>query len=95
MGVGATVRVVMESQAFGHPPEAVHLVGPSEGNWSYGQLLSLLLLILPIISTLEILRGETRTPPSRVDDDTTPLYVGDMEYQPNPFVGSQTTLFKR
>lgn len=96
MSVGATVRVVLEAQAFGNAPDSVNLVGPSEGNWSYGQLLPLLLLVLPLISTVEIMRGETRTPPSRVDDDSVPLFSnGDMEFQPNPLVGSQTNLFKK
>jgi hypothetical protein len=100
MGIGATVRVVMESQAFGSPPASVNLVGPSEGEWSFGQLLPLLLLALPLISTVEIMRGETRTPPSKVDDDSEPLFVGggnDMEfqYQPNPMLGSQNSLFRK
>ncbi|KAH7095831.1 hypothetical protein FB567DRAFT_41416 [Paraphoma chrysanthemicola] len=97
MGVGATVRVVMESQAFGTPPSSVNLVGPSEGDWSFGQLLPLLLLALPIISTVEIMRGETRTPPSRVDEDSVPLYASgaDMEFQANPMLGSQSNLFRK
>jgi hypothetical protein len=97
MGVGATIRVVLESQAFGTPPKSVHLVGPSEGNWSFGQLLPLLLLALPVISTIEIARGEELKPKSRVDDDTVPLFVGgnDMEFQPNPLVGSATNLFRK
>ena len=95
MGIGATVRVIMESQAFGSPPKALNLVGPSEKSWSYGQLLPLLLLVMPIISTIEVIRGETRTPPSRVDDDTAPLFVNDMEFQPNPLVGSSNSLFRK
>ncbi|KAL6703998.1 hypothetical protein ACN47E_008849 [Coniothyrium glycines] len=96
MGVGATVRVVLESQAFGSPPKSLNLQGPSEGSWSFGQLLPLLLLALPLMSMLEIMRGETRTPPSRVDDDSVPLFGnGDMEFQPNPLVGSQTNLFRK
>jgi hypothetical protein len=97
MGIGATVRVVMESQAFGSPPASVNLVGPSEGSWSFGQLLPLLLLALPVISTVEIMRGETRTPPSRVDEDSQPLFAGgnDMEFQfqPNPVLGSNSNMF--
>lgn len=83
MGVGATVRVVMESQAFGNPPEALHLTGPSEKSWSFGQLIPLLLLVLPIINTVEIIRGEIRTPPSKVDDDeTSPLFHDtEMDYR--------------
>ncbi|KAJ4367562.1 hypothetical protein N0V83_007146 [Neocucurbitaria cava] len=97
MGIGATVRVVLESQAFGKPPPSVNLQGPSEGSWSFGQLLPLLLLALPVISTVEIMRGETRTPPSRVDEDTVPLYAGngDMEFQPNPLMGSNASLFRK
>lgn len=100
MGIGATVRVVMESQAFGSPPESINLQGPSEGNWSFGQLLPLLLLTLPIISTVEIMRGETRTPPSRVDEDSEPLFNGggnDMEFQfqPNPLTTSTSNLFRK
>jgi len=97
MGIGATVRVVMESQAFGSPPASVNLVGPSEGSWSFGQLVPLLLLALPVISTVEIMRGETRTPPSRVDEDSQPLFAGgnDMEFQfqPNPVLGSNSNMF--
>jgi hypothetical protein len=99
MGIGATVRVCIESQAFGTPPKSVNLVGPSEGNWSFGQLVPLLLLALPIISTVEIMRGETRTPPSRVDDDSQPLFAGgndvEFQYQPNPMLGSQNSLFRK
>lgn len=97
MGVGATVRVVLESQAFGSPPSAINLVGPSEGSWSFGQLLPLLLLVLPVMSTVEIMRGETRTPPSRVDDDSVPLFAsgGDMEFQPHPLAASATNLFRK
>lgn len=99
MGIGATVRVVIESQAFGKPPASVNLQGPSEGAWSYGQLLPLLLLALPIISTVEIMRGETRVPPSRVDEDSASLLPGggDMEFQfqPNPLTTSRSNLFKK
>nr|XP_033548783.1 uncharacterized protein BDR25DRAFT_302768 [Lindgomyces ingoldianus]KAF2471942.1 hypothetical protein BDR25DRAFT_302768 [Lindgomyces ingoldianus] len=98
MGIGATVRVVLVSQAFGHPPESVRLVGTGEKDWSFGQLLPLLLLSLPLINTVEIIRGETKTPPSAVDDDTTPLFDGELgpqkptEYQPNPMWGSRNNL---
>ncbi|KAF2706587.1 hypothetical protein K504DRAFT_411904 [Pleomassaria siparia CBS 279.74] len=96
-GIGATVRVIMVSQAFGSPPESVRLVGSSEGDWGFGQLLTLLLLVLPLISTVEIMRGETRTPPSKVDDDFQSGKDDEMmlqgksgrhnEFQPSPFEG--------
>ncbi|KAL1607772.1 hypothetical protein SLS60_002708 [Paraconiothyrium brasiliense] len=90
MGVGATVRVVMVSQAFGTEPDGVNLVGSSEKDWSYGQLLPLLLLAMPLISLIEVMRGETRTPPNKVDDETEGL-LGEMElqYQPNPLWGKK------
>jgi hypothetical protein len=52
---GAATRVVMLSQAFGTPP--VHLRDSTEHDWSFGQLLPMLLLLLPLLSTVEILRG--------------------------------------
>ena len=60
----------MVSQAFGSPPSYLNLVGSSEKEWSFGQLLSLLLLVLPVISTVEIMRGEIRVTPSRADEST-------------------------
>lgn len=86
MCLGATVRVVMVSQAFGSVPDGVNLVGPSEKDWSYGQLLPLLLLVLPLISMVEIVRGETSTPPSKVDEDSASLLGGntELDYQQNP-----------
>jgi hypothetical protein len=99
MGIGATVRVVIESQAFGSPPESVHLSGNGEKDWSYGQLLSLLLLVLPAISALEIVRGEIRVTPNKADDDEMEKLV-DTElqhqgFQPNPLFGSRSNLFKK
>ena len=93
MAVGAAVRVIMVSQAFGTP--SVDLQDQAEKQWSFGQLLTMLLLILPFISALEILRGEMRVPQSNqhLDGDQQPLTgneelkpVGDARftYQPNP-----------
>lgn len=69
MGIGATVRVVLESQAFGKAPESVRLVGNAEKDWGYGQMLGLLMLILPVISALEVIRGEVKAGPNKADDD--------------------------
>lgn len=55
MGAGAAVRVILLSQAFGHP--SVPLTDTGERDWSFGQLLPLLLLLLPLVSAVEILRG--------------------------------------
>ena len=58
MAIGAAARVMIASQAFGSP--SVELSGPSESAWSFGQLLGMLMLILPFISALEIFRGTSR-----------------------------------
>lgn len=60
LAVGAAVRVVMASAAFGGKP-SVKLSGPSEKAWSFGQLLGMLMLILPFISALEIFRGNKKS----------------------------------
>jgi hypothetical protein len=108
IGVGATVRVVLLSQAFGSPPTSIHLQGEGEKEWSFGQLVPLLLLMLPLVSTIEIVRGELRVVPNSVDyeEDEKRLLGADgggelgrmpggvaEEYQPNPLWGSQSNLF--
>lgn len=59
MAIGAAVRVIIISQAFGNP--SVKLADTGEKEWSFGQLLTMLLLILPFVSALEIFRGEKYT----------------------------------
>ena len=54
IGVGAAIRVILLSQAFGTP--SVSLNDTAEKDWSFGQLLPLLLLLLPLLSTIEIIR---------------------------------------
>ena len=56
IGVGAAIRVILLSQAFGTP--SVPLNDTAEKDWSFGQLLPLLLLLLPLVSTIEIIRGK-------------------------------------
>lgn len=56
MSIGAASRVIMVSSAFGTP--SVPLADTSEKDWSFGQLLPLLLLLLPLLSALEIVRGK-------------------------------------
>jgi hypothetical protein len=55
IGATAAVRVVLLSQAFGTP--SVPLADDGEKDWSFGQLLPLLLLLLPLVSAVEIMRG--------------------------------------
>lgn len=55
IAIGAAARVMLASQAFGSP--SVTLSEEGEKQWSFGQLLTMLLLILPFISALEIYRG--------------------------------------
>jgi hypothetical protein len=56
IAIGATVRVLLISQAFGTP--SVDLADQGEKQWGFGQLLTMLLLILPFVSALEIFRGK-------------------------------------
>jgi len=56
IGAGAAVRVILISQAFGKPD--VPLKDSGEKDWSFGQLLPLLLLLLPLVSSIEIFRGK-------------------------------------
>ncbi|KAF2456991.1 hypothetical protein BDY21DRAFT_346695 [Lineolata rhizophorae] len=98
IAVGSTVRVILMSQAFGDPD--LPLRGASEKDWSFGQLLSVLLLIMPLISAVEIVRGEMKVP-SPLPDDRKPLFHEEekhnvrQSFQPNPFWGSQASLFKK
>ncbi len=66
VAIGVAVRVVLLSQAFGHP--SVALSDNGETQWSFGQLLSLLLLLLPLISLVEIARGEIKIAAPVLDD---------------------------
>ncbi|KAH8906184.1 hypothetical protein BR93DRAFT_733881 [Coniochaeta sp. PMI_546] len=54
--VGAAIRAFLLSQAFGTPDVAIRDEGEKE--WSFGQVLGLLLLLLPLVSAVEIYRGE-------------------------------------
>lgn len=55
IGIGASIRIIGLSQAFGTP--SVTLSDTGEKDWSFGQLLGLLLLLLPLMSAVEIYRG--------------------------------------
>ena len=55
IAAGAAVRVILLSQAFGSA--SVPLADTGEKDWSFGQLLPLLLLLLPLVSAVEIMRG--------------------------------------
>ncbi|KFA65593.1 hypothetical protein S40285_04326 [Stachybotrys chlorohalonatus IBT 40285] len=96
IAIGAAVRIILLSQAFGRP--SVELSDQGETVWSFGQLLSMLLLIFPLISVIEIYRGEIQVAPP-VADDRQPLYDGELQltssnFQPNPLFGSNTNLIK-
>ncbi|KAM3516226.1 hypothetical protein MY11210_000248 [Beauveria gryllotalpidicola] len=98
VAVGATVRVVLLSSAFGSP--SVTLADQDEKSWSFGQLLSMLLLVLPLISAVEIYRGDVQMAPP-AEDTGRLLYDGELpsrpgnRFQPNPFFGSETNSFKK
>jgi hypothetical protein len=107
--MGATARVLMLSQAFGQP--SVPLADESEKNWSFGAWLSVGLLLLPVVSVIEILRGEIQCAPPVEDDDEHSKLLGAgagggggapgmtgnelSTFQPNPFWGSRTDMFKK
>jgi len=86
IGTGAAVRVVLLSQAFGTP--SVPLSDTEEKDWSFGQLLPLLLLLLPLISAVEIMRGMTSFP---LDRNAAYKYLGEMKV-PSPVVNDQAPL---
>jgi hypothetical protein len=80
IAIGATARVILISQAFGTP--SVTLSDQGEQQWSFGQLLTMLLLILPFVSALEIFRGEMAVPQAKAcPDDRVPLTAGEEEYK--------------
>ena len=53
-----------------------------EKQWSFGQLLSILMLILPVISVIEIMRGEIAVAPPVIDEDKQALFDGEMSNNP-------------
>ncbi|KAJ6786297.1 hypothetical protein PWT90_10625 [Aphanocladium album] len=98
IAVGAAVRIILLADAFGTP--SVTLTDAGEKQWSFGQLLSMLLLALPLVSAIEIYRGDVQMAPP-VEDERQPLFDGELQsrpsnkFQPNPFFGSETNLFKK
>ncbi|KAI1095379.1 hypothetical protein F5B19DRAFT_441287 [Rostrohypoxylon terebratum] len=113
--IGATVRVAYLADAFARGPP-IKLSDNGEAQWSFGQLLSVAILLLPLVSIVEILRGEIKcAPPVTPDyDDDKGVLLGEGageqqelrarsnagvrragDFQPNPFWGSQTNLFKK
>lgn len=56
VAVAATVRVIQESQAFGIAKTPLGDEG--EKQWSFATLVTLLMLALPLMTVLEIYRGE-------------------------------------
>ncbi|KAJ8126341.1 hypothetical protein O1611_g7296 [Lasiodiplodia mahajangana] len=105
ISIGAITRVSLLADALGanHP---IKLSDGGEKQWSFGQLLSIGMLLLPIVSIIEILRGEIKCAPPVADSgDDKDRLLGENEvelnsrhqasFQPNPFFGSQTNLFKK
>ncbi|KAI0433241.1 hypothetical protein F5Y09DRAFT_90965 [Xylaria sp. FL1042] len=105
ISIGAVVRVSLLADAFGgdHP---IKLSDGGERQWSFGQLLSVGMLLLPLVTIVEIYRGEIKcaSPVDDIGEDKARL-LGDNElqlnpldqdsFQPNPFFGSRTNLFKK
>ncbi|EEY17788.1 conserved hypothetical protein [Verticillium alfalfae VaMs.102] len=94
-GAGALFGAVLASDALGHGPSFE--LAPGEEAWSFGQVLSVLVLLFPLVSMVEILRGELRVAPCDLSDGQA-CAPSDMEmnkFQPNPFWGSQTHLVRK
>ncbi|KAI0846563.1 hypothetical protein F5Y00DRAFT_271862 [Daldinia vernicosa] len=66
--VGATVRVAYLADAFAHSTP-IRLSDGGERDWSFGQLLSVGMLLLPLATVVEILRGEIKCAPPESDGD--------------------------
>ncbi|CAM1510122.1 Fc.00g004570.m01.CDS01 [Cosmosporella sp. VM-42] len=100
IAIGAAIRIILLSQAFGNP--SIKLSDQGEKDWSFGQLLSMLLLIMPLVSVIEIYRGEIQVA-EPVEDDREKEFDGELQsnpqnrssFQPNPFFGSKTNLFTK
>lgn len=100
IAAGAAVRIGLLSQAFGHP--SVKLADMGEKTWGFGQLLSMLLLLFPLVSVVEIYRGEIEVARS-VEDKTQRPYHGELlsnplhhdAFQSVPFFGSRASLSKQ
>ncbi|KAK3321304.1 hypothetical protein B0T19DRAFT_403858 [Cercophora scortea] len=88
IAIGAAVRVFLLSQAFGTPD--VPISDQGEKSWSFGQLLSMLMLILPVVSVIEIMRGEIAVAPPVEEDDAQPLFDGQMANLNNPKITSRS-----
>ncbi|ROT36357.1 hypothetical protein SODALDRAFT_380686 [Sodiomyces alkalinus F11] len=66
LATGAIVRCLFASDALGHGPSFPLEAGEKE--WSFGQLLSVIVLLFPLVSTVEILRGELLAAPCDLTD---------------------------
>ena len=95
IAVGAAVRIFLLSQAFGHP--SVSLDSEQEKQWSFGQLLPLLLLLLPLNSVVEMWRGEMKVPNPVLVFDGKGGWLGDERSlgEGDGFEGSRTELVQR
>lgn len=95
IATGAIIRCAFEAKAIGKGPKFD--MDDGESSWSFGQILSVLVLLFPLVSVVEILRGEIKVEPCDMSngDCKPPAGVELGEFQPNPFFGSQTHLVKR
>lgn len=83
IAVGAAVRIILLSAAFGTPSIELADGGDGERQWSFGQLLSMLLLVLPLVSAIEIYRGEVKmAPPPVQDEERRRLFDGELQDNP-------------
>lgn len=76
VAVGAGIRICLLSQAFGSP--SVTLSDDGEMQWSFGQLLSILVLLYPLLSVVEIYREKIKSN-SRIEDDNARTFVNELQ----------------
>ncbi|KAH6676889.1 hypothetical protein F5X68DRAFT_278110 [Plectosphaerella plurivora] len=96
VAVGAIIRCAWEADAIGKGP--AFEMDDGESTWSFGQVLSIIVLIFPLVSIVEIVRGDLHITPCDMSEGDGRTEASTMElgnFQPNPFFGSQTHLVKR
>ncbi|KAI1106796.1 hypothetical protein F4804DRAFT_299834 [Jackrogersella minutella] len=76
--VVATVRVAFLADAFGNRT-SIKLSDDDERQWSFGQLLSVGMLLLPLVTMVEILRDEIKCAPpvAQEHDDDKAVLLGE------------------
>ncbi len=62
-----------------------------EKTWSFGQLLGLLMLFLPVVSVIEIMRGDIAVAPPVEDDEDTQKLIGELPLEETGFMSKTSS----